>query len=207
MPQSHATDLLHPAGSVGPVSPSDARRRKLLVEATSVVGGIGLLTAAYPFVATLEPSERAKAQGGPVNVDVSALGPGELQIVAWRGKPVWLMRRTDAMVQALQRADPNLVDPLSKRSEQPADCSNATRSIKPELFVAVGICTHLGCSPVLRLNDAALNAELNAPGGFFCPCHGSRFDLAGRVVKDVPAPINLEVPTHVYTSATALRIG
>jgi ubiquinol-cytochrome c reductase iron-sulfur subunit len=142
-----------------------------------------------------------------VQVDIAGLAPGELRTVAWRGKPVWLLRRSEDMVRALQRPDANLVDPLSKRSTQPADCTNATRSIKPELFVALGVCTHLGCSPKLRFDDPALNAELNAPGGFYCPCHGSRFDLAGRVVKNVPAPTNLEVPDYHFTSPTSLQIG
>jgi ubiquinol-cytochrome c reductase iron-sulfur subunit len=127
--------------------------------------------------------------------------------VAWRGKPVWLMHRTAEMVQALQRSDPALVDPLSRRSMQPASCVNATRSERPEFFVAVGVCTRLGCSPVLRLDDPALNAELHAPGGFYCPCHGSRFDLAGRVVKNVPAPTNLEIPDYRFTGTSTVQIG
>ena len=185
----------------------DASRRKALVAATSVMGGIGLLAAAAPFVASLEPSEAAKARGGPVSVDTSAMLAGSVHTVSWRGKPVWLMRRSDAMVRALQRNDSVLADPLSKRSDQPRDCLNPTRSVQPDFFVAIGICTHLGCIPTLRLDDAALNAELHAPGGFLCPCHGSRFDLAGRVVKNVPAPTNLEIPDHRFTSASLLTIG
>jgi ubiquinol-cytochrome c reductase iron-sulfur subunit len=185
----------------------DARRRELLLVATSVMSGAGLLTAAYPFVAGFEPSERAKALGGPVVVDFATLAPGELRTVAWRGKPVWLMRRTDAMVRALRQRDPALADPQSRRSEQPASCRNPTRSERPELFVAVGVCTHLGCSPQLHLDDNALNAELHAPGGFICPCHGSVFDLAGRVVKNVPAPTNLEIPDYRFTSKSTLQIG
>jgi ubiquinol-cytochrome c reductase iron-sulfur subunit len=186
---------------------SDARRRDLLVKATAVTGGVGVLAAAYPFVASLAPSERAKAEGGPVDADISDLAPGQLRTVAWRGKPVWLMRRTDEMVRALQRPDPELADPLSKHSEQPADCLNPTRSIRPEVFVAVGVCTHLGCSPVLHLHNAALSERLHAPGGFLCPCHGSVFDLAGRVIKNVPAPINLEIPVYRFTSPSAVKIG
>lgn len=182
-------------------------RRDMLVTATGLVAGVGLVGASYPFVASLTPSEQAKALGGPVQADVSALAPGAMQVVAWRGKPVWLMRRTEAMVRALQRPDAVLADPLSRRSEQPASCANATRSIRPDLFVAVGICTHLGCTPVLRLDDSAMNAELHAPGGFLCPCHGSRFDLAGRVVKNVPAPRNLAIPDHRYTGTTTVEIG
>ena len=185
----------------------DASRRKALVAATSAMGGIGLLAAAAPFVASLEPSEVAKARGGPVSVDTSAMLAGSVHTVSWRGKPVWLMRRSNAMVRALQRDDPALADSLSKRSDQPRDCLNPTRSVRPDFFVAVGICTHLGCIPTLRLDDVALNAELHAPGGFLCPCHGSRFDLAGRVVKNVPAPTNLEIPDHRFTSASLLTIG
>lgn len=139
--------------------------------------------------------------------DLSRLQPGELRTIEWRGKPVWLMRRSDEMVRALRAVDPALADPLSKRSIQPASCLNATRSQRPEFFVAIGVCTHLGCTPGLRFDDAALNAELHAPGGFLCPCHGSRFDLAGRVVKNVPAPINLEIPDYRFTSPTTVRIG
>ena len=186
---------------------ADVERRKVLLIATSVVGGAGLLTVAYPFVASLEPSARDRARGGPVEANISTLAVGELRTVAWRGKPVWLMHRSEAMVRALQQPNPDLADPLSKRSEQPASCVNATRSERPEILVAVGVCTHLGCTPILRLDDKALNAELHAPGGFYCPCHGSRFDLAGRVVKNVPAPINLEIPDYKFTGASTLQIG
>ena len=185
----------------------DESRRKALIAATSVMGGIGLLGAAVPFVASLEPSEATKARGGAVTVDTSAMLAGSLHTVSWRGKPVWLMRRSNAMVRALQRDDPALADSLSKRSDQPRDCLNPTRSVRPDFFVAVGICTHLGCIPTLRLDDVALNAELHAPGGFLCPCHGSRFDLAGRVVKNVPAPTNLEIPDYRFSSASLVTIG
>ncbi|MBB3181184.1 ubiquinol-cytochrome c reductase iron-sulfur subunit [Variovorax sp. Sphag1AA] len=186
---------------------SDHRRRRILLAATRVIGAVGLSAAACPFVASLEPSARDRAQGGPVTGDFAGLAPGELRTVAWRGKPVWLLRRSNEMVRALQEVNPALADPLSKRSEQPASCINATRSERPEYFVAIGVCTHLGCSPTLRLNDEALSAELHAPGGFLCPCHGSRFDLAGRVVKNVPAPTNLEVPNYRFISSTTVRIG
>ena len=185
----------------------DAERRNLLVAATGIAAGAGLLAAAYPFAASLQPSEAARAEGGPVQADISTLAVGELRTVAWRGKPVWLMRRSDEMVRALQQPNPALADPQSKRSEQPKSCANATRSERPEILVAVGVCTHLGCSPTLRLDDSALNAELHAPGGFFCPCHGSRFDLAGRVVKNVPAPINLEIPPYHFMGDSQLQIG
>lgn len=186
---------------------ADAERRKLLVMATGLAGGAGLLAAAYPFVASLEPSARDVARGGPVLADIATLAVGELRTIAWRGKPVWLMRRSDAMVRALQQPDAALADALSKRSEQPPSCVNVTRSVRPDIFVAVGVCTHLGCSPSLRLDDSALNAELHAPGGFVCPCHGSRFDLAGRVVKNVPAPTNLEIPDYRFTGPFTVRIG
>lgn len=182
-------------------------QRRALVFATGAMGGAGLLTAAVPFMSSLTPSEAARAAGAPVEVDVSGVAPGALTTVAWRGKPVWIMRRTDAMVSALSRPDPVLADPGSQRSEQPDSCRNPLRSLKPELFVAVGICTHLGCSPTLRLDDPALQGELHAPGGFVCPCHGSRFDLAGRVVRNVPAPTNLDIPPHQYQANGRLLIG
>lgn len=143
----------------------------------------------------------------PVEADAAKVAADELATVAWRGKPVWIMRRTPEMIQALTQPNPVLADPQSKQSVQPASCDNALRSARPELFVVVGICTHLGCSPVLRLDDDALKAELRAPGGFLCPCHGSRFDLAGRVLKNVPAPTNLEIPDYRFTSADKLIIG
>jgi ubiquinol-cytochrome c reductase iron-sulfur subunit len=183
------------------------RRRQILLAATRIVGGVGLLAAAYPFLASMEPSAQDRARGGPVAGDLAGLAPGELRTIAWRGRPIWLMRRSDDMVRALQEPNPALADPLSRRSEQPRSCANATRSLRPEYFVAIGVCTHLGCTPTLRLDDDALNAELHAPGGFLCPCHGSRFDLAGRVVKNVPAPANLEVPGYRFTSPTTIEIG
>ncbi|MFY9328541.1 MAG: ubiquinol-cytochrome c reductase iron-sulfur subunit [Georgfuchsia sp.] len=185
----------------------DADRRRLLLAATSVVGCAGLLAAAYPFVASMEPSARALAAAGPVGADAGKVAAGELMTVAWRGKPVWIMRRTPEMIQALRQPNPHLADPQSKQSVQPVSCDNALRSVRPELFVAVGICTHLGCSPVLRLDDDALKAELHAPGGFLCPCHGSRFDLAGRVLKNVPAPTNLLIPDYRFTGNDKLIIG
>lgn len=190
-----------------PAPRAELQRRQWLLAATGVTGGGGLAATAWPFIASLEPSERAKAQGGPVEIDVGNLAPARLHTVAWRGRPVWLLRRTPAMVQALERTDAELADPLSRRSQQPAACANPTRSLRPDLFVAVGVCTHLGCSPTLRLDDAALAARLQSPGGFLCPCHGSVFDLAGRVVKNVPAPLNLEVPEHRFTGPSMLRIG
>jgi ubiquinol-cytochrome c reductase iron-sulfur subunit len=201
---SKTTDWLH---EVDEHRVPDESRRELLLAATGIMGAAGLAVTAYPFVATLAPSEAARAGGAPVEVDIGGLAPGELRTVEWRGKPVWLLRRTDAMVRALQAADSHLADPLSRRSVQPPSCANATRSERPDLFVAIGVCTHLGCSPRLVLDDPALRAELQAPGGFLCPCHGSRFDLAGRVVKNVPAPTNLDIPDYRFTADTRLRIG
>lgn len=198
------TELIH---TIDEGTLQDADRRSLLTAATGIAAGAGLLAAAYPFAASLAPSEAARAEGGPVLADISTLATGELRTVAWRGKPVWLMRRSDEMVRALQQANPALADPQSRRSEQPKSCANATRSERPAILVAVGVCTHLGCSPSLRLDDSALNAELHAPGGFFCPCHGSRFDLAGRVVKNVPAPTNLEIPPYQFIGDSQLQIG
>lgn len=201
---SNLSELIH---EVDEGRVPDATRRQVLLAATGIMGAAGLVAASVPLVESMQPSALALARGGPVDVDVGDLAPGQLRTVEWRGKPVWLMRRTDDMVRALQAPNPQLADPESRRSEQPASCSNATRSQRPDLLVAVGICTHLGCSPVLRLSDASLNAELHAPGGFLCPCHGSRFDLAGRVVKNVPAPTNLDIPDYRFMSATQLRIG
>lgn len=184
-----------------------AGRRRFLIGATAAVGGAGALFTAYPFVDSMEPSARARALGAPVEVDTARLAPGDLVTVGWRGKPVWVMRRTPAMITALEAANPVLADPMSRKSAQPAGCDNPTRSLKPDLFVAVGVCTHLGCSPTLRLNDAALNEELHGPGGFYCPCHGSKFDLAGRVVKDMPAPTNLVIPPYEFTGVSGVKIG
>jgi ubiquinol-cytochrome c reductase iron-sulfur subunit len=192
---------MHGEGLVRTGAPSvvtlpDARRRELLRHTAEAMGGIGLIAATYPLVAGLEPSERARAAGQPVQASWATLQAGELRSVAWRGKPVWLLRRSAAMIASLRTFNADLADPASQRSDQPSSCRNATRSLDPELFVAVGICTHLGCSPVLRLDNDELNASVHGVGGFLCPCHGSRFDLAGRVVRNVPAPTNLEVPPY-----------
>ncbi|MBS0353669.1 MAG: ubiquinol-cytochrome c reductase iron-sulfur subunit [Proteobacteria bacterium] len=191
----------------GPESPRDPSRRTLLI-ATAGAGGALAVAAAAPFVATLTPSERAMAAGAPVEVDIDKLAPGELMVVEWRGKPVWILRRTPDMLAALARAEPQLADPQSGvASQQPDYARNAHRSRNPEIFVAVGICTHLGCSPssVFQAGNPALGADW--PGGFLCPCHGSTFDLAGRVFKNKPAPTNLEIPPYKYLSDTRLLIG
>lgn len=185
----------------------DLKKRRMLTAATSLVGAIGAVYVVVPFVASMQPSERAKAAGAPVEADISKLEKGALLRVKWRGKPVWIVRRTEEMLASLPALNDQLRDPESNESEQPAYTKNGHRSKKPEYFVGVGICTHLGCSPTYRpeLAPADLGAEWK--GGFFCPCHGSRFDLAGRVYAGVPAPLNLVIPPHQYLSDTTLIIG
>ncbi len=187
----------------------DQGKRRFLTVATTGVGAVGVGFAVAPFVMSMLPSARAKAAGAPVEVDISRLEPGQLQTVEWRGKPVWILRRNPEMLKTLPDIDKQLADPASKvADQQPAYAQNPTRSIKPEVLVVVGICTHLGCSPVKKLEaggDAILGHDWS--GGFFCPCHGSKFDLAGRVYKNVPAPTNLVVPPHSYLSDTRIMLG
>lgn len=187
--------------------PNDPDKRLWLV-ATSVIGGAAALATAVPFVSTFAPSERAKAAGGAVEVDLSDIPPGGTKTVEWRGKPVWIVRRTPQMLAALQGHDAQLADPKSAKDQQPANAKNDVRSIKPDIFVAIGICTHLGCSPSNAPAGVA-NPSLpdNWPGGFFCPCHGSTFDGAGRVFKNKPAPTNLEVPPYRFASDTRIVVG
>ena len=185
----------------------DCSRRRLLV-ATATVGGLGGVAAAVPFVASMMPSERAKAAGAPVEVDISKLSPGQMMTVAWRGKPVWILNRTPEQLASLKVTDTEVSDPKSEKDQQPDYCRNETRSIKPAILVAVGICTHLGCSPSEKFKTGADSGV--APdwvGGFVCPCHGSTFDLAGRVFKDKPAPTNLVVPQHMYLGDARIVIG
>lgn len=185
----------------------DCGRRRLLV-ATSVAAGAAGLAAVVPFVSTFAPSERARSSGAPVEVDVSKLAPGEMMTVEWRGEPVWIIHRTREMVDSLIKLADKLADPSSDRQQQPAYAKNAHRSIRPEYLVAVGICTHLGCSPTEKLKSGAESGiSADWPGGFLCPCHGSMFDLAGRVYKGMPAPDNLEIPPHVYLSDARILIG
>ena len=183
------------------------RTRRNLIVATSVVGGAVAAGAAVPFVASMWPSERAKAAGAPVEVDISRIVPGELAVFEWRGKPVWVMKRTKEMLDAIKQAEPRVTDPQSQVKQQPDYAKNEFRSIKPELMVLVGVCTHLGCSP--KPKSAEDKAEMGADwgGGFLCPCHGSKFDLAGRVYKGAPAPVNLDVPPHMYLSDGKILIG
>ncbi|UCH52226.1 MAG: ubiquinol-cytochrome c reductase iron-sulfur subunit [Pseudomonadota bacterium] len=186
----------------------DRSRRRFLTAATTGIGVVGTGIAAAPFVLSMQPSERAKAAGAPVEVDISKLQPGELKVEEWRGKPVWIMRRTPEQLKGLKTVESQLADPESKVLQQPTYAQNPTRSIKPDLFICVGICTHLGCSPDKRL-EAGTASGLGAdwPGGYFCPCHGSKFDLAGRVWKNVPAPTNLVVPSHTYVGENRIIIG
>ena len=189
------------------VTPHDADKRLWLM-ATGAAGSAAALATAVPFVSTFAPSERARAAGGPVEVDIGDIPPGGAKTVEWRGKPVWVVRRTAEMLAALQGHDADLVDPRSAKEQQPAYTKNPARAIKPEVFVAIGICTHLGCSPSNAPkggNNPGLPADW--PGGFFCPCHGSTFDGAGRVFRNKPAPTNLTVPPHRFVGASKLVIG
>ena len=184
----------------------DKTRRNLII-ATSVAGGAASVGAAIPFVASMWPSERAKAAGAPVEAELASLQPGELKVFEWRGKPVWVLRRTKEMLESLKLVTNRLQDPESKHSEQPSYAKNEYRSVKPELMVMEGVCTHLGCSPQLRTADAKAEMGADWAGGFYCPCHGSKFDYAGRVFKGAPAPTNLKVPPYDFVSDLALIIG
>ncbi|NCP39324.1 MAG: ubiquinol-cytochrome c reductase iron-sulfur subunit [Rhodoferax sp.] len=198
------SEALADSGSV------DSSKRTWLI-ASGCAGAVGGVAAVVPFVSSFQPSEKAKAAGAAVEADISALKPGEKMTVEWRGKPVWIVRRTPEQLAALPKIDPKLVDPSSTRKPEeqaPAYARNATRSIKPEYLVTVGICTHLGCSPSDKFQKGAQpSLPDDWEGGFLCPCHGSMFDLAGRVFKNMPAPDNLEVPPHMYLSDTKLLIG
>lgn len=182
-------------------------RRQFLVTAASVMGAAGAGAAAVPFVSSMSPSARAEAAGAPVEVDIGDLEFGQVRREQWRGQPVWILKRTPAELEALQSLDGVLRDPLSKESEQPDGARNPYRSLRPEIFVAVGLCTHLGCSPVLRSAGEDSDLGDDWKGGFFCPCHGSRFDLAGRVYKGVPAPRNLVIPPYRFADADTVVIG
>ena len=201
------------AETSGPQDPDalpDLRRRKLLTAATGIVGGAGIAAASIPFVGSMLPSERARAGGAPVEADFAKLDPGGQLTVEWRGQPVLILRRTEVMLKALE--DPahrlRLADPDSKvASQQSAYARNALRSVKPEYLVLVPVCTHLGCVPTFRPDVAPADLGPQWPGGYFCPCHGSKFDFAGRVYRNVPAPTNLVIPPHRYLGATTVRIG
>ncbi|MEY6433844.1 ubiquinol-cytochrome c reductase iron-sulfur subunit [Thioalkalicoccus limnaeus] len=182
-------------------------RRRVLVAATSVVGAVGAGYALVPFISAWNPSAAARAAGAPVEADVSRLEPGAMLRVEWRGQPIWIVHRTESMLEVLPTLDPSLADPESSMSIQPDYCQNPVRSIKPEYFVAIGICTHLGCSPTYRPDVAPDDLGERWRGGFFCPCHGSWFDLAGRVYRGVPAPTNLVIPRHMYLNDTTILVG
>ena len=188
----------------------DGSRRTWLI-ATSVAGGIGGVAAVIPFASSLEPSEKAKAAGAPVEVDISDLKPGEMKTVAWRGKPVWILNRTDAMLADVKKADNEVADPDTKHPfsmPEPKYCQNEYRSRldHKNILVLVAVCTHLGCTPTPRFTPGP-SLPADWPGGFLCPCHGSTYDLAGRVFKNKPAPQNLDVPPYMFTSATTIVIG
>ncbi|MCX7186421.1 MAG: ubiquinol-cytochrome c reductase iron-sulfur subunit [Methylophilaceae bacterium] len=195
-----------PSSATEQASQVDAEKRKFLI-ATSAVGALGCAAVAVPFIKSMTPSERAKAAGAPVEVDISKIAPGTMITAEWRGKPVWIINRTDEMTAELAHHNDQLSDPSCEvTSQQPSYCKNESRAIKPNLAVIVGICTHLGCSPTAKLQP---NGDMGAnwTGGFFCPCHGSKFDLAGRVFKGSPAPINLVVPPYKYLTENTLLIG
>ncbi len=185
--------------------------RRVLLAATCAAGGVAGLATAGAFVSTFQPSERAKAAGAPVEVDIAGMAPGELKTVEWRGKPVWILKRSPEMVAALPKLDDQLADPKSQRNPDeltPEYARNEHRSIKPDILVAVGICTHLGCSPTTKLQPGPQpSLPDDWQGGFLCPCHGSTFDMAGRVYKNKPAPDNLQVPRHMYAGDSKLVIG
>lgn len=187
-------------------APVNSGRRKFLTLTTAVVGGVGAVAVAVPFVKSWSPSEKAKAAGAPVAVDIGKIQPGQLIRVEWRGKPVWIVSRTQKVIDELATLDSQLRDPNSNEPQQPDYATNSGRSLKPEIFIAVGICTHLGCSPSY-LPDSFSEQVQGVESGFFCPCHGSKFDMAGRVFQGVPAPLNLVIPPHYYTSDTAIIIG
>ena len=183
------------------------KRRRFLIAATSITGGAVVAAAFVPFVKSMEPSAAAIAAGAPIEVDISKITPGELITVKWRSRPVWVLHRTQAQLNELPKLDSRLKDPQSKQPQQIPTCANGYRSLKPEYFVCVAICTHLGCVPTYRPDIAPPDLGPNWKGGFFCPCHGSRYDLAGRVFDGSPAPFNLPVPPHYYITDTKLKIG
>jgi ubiquinol-cytochrome c reductase iron-sulfur subunit len=186
---------------------SDNSRRKFLTIATSVIGAVGVAGAAVPFIASWQPSERAKAAGADIEVDISGIQVGQLIRVEWRSKPVWIVRRTPELLATLGSLDDQLRDPNSEVEQQPIYAQNQYRSIKQEYLVLVGICTHLGCSPQHLADGAMAEYAEGVPEGFFCPCHGSKFDMAGRVFQSVPAPYNLVVPPHMYVDDNTIVIG
>ncbi|MCF1427325.1 MAG: ubiquinol-cytochrome c reductase iron-sulfur subunit [Shewanella sp.] len=187
-------------------APVDTGRRRFLTAATAVIGGAGAVAVAVPFIKSWNPSAKAKAAGAPVEVNISKIEPGQLIRVEWRGKPVWVVRRTQEVLSVLPTLDDLLRDPNSDEPQQPEYAKNPTRAIKPEYFIAVGLCTHLGCSPTYLPDSFGEQVE-GVASGFFCPCHGSKFDMAGRVFQGVPAPLNLVIPPHQYQDDSTVIIG
>jgi ubiquinol-cytochrome c reductase iron-sulfur subunit len=185
----------------------DKGKRGFLIGATGVVGGIAAGATAVPFVGSMLPSERAKAAGAPVEADISKLAPGEMQIVEWRGKPVWIVNRTKEMLEGIKKSDAQVSDPKSEVPLQPEYAKNEYRSIKPEIAVIEGVCSHLGCSPQFKSVEAKGEMGMEWNGGFFCPCHGSKFDFAGRVFSGSPAPVNLKVPPYKFVGDGKVIIG
>ncbi|KRW66996.1 ubiquinol-cytochrome c reductase iron-sulfur subunit [Stutzerimonas nitrititolerans] len=185
----------------------NAGRRRFLVAATSVVGAAGAVGAAVPFVGSWFPSAKAKAAGAPVKVNISKIEPGQQMVAEWRGQPVFVVRRTEETLAGLDKLQGAVADPQSEASEQPAYVDPKFRSIKPELLILIGLCTHLGCAPSYRPEVAAADLGADWLGGYFCPCHGSKYDMAGRVYKGQPAPLNLPVPPHSYETDDVIIIG
>jgi ubiquinol-cytochrome c reductase iron-sulfur subunit len=185
----------------------DKSKRRFLIAATTTVGAIGTGFTAVPFVLSMKPSAKAQAAGAPIEIDISKMEYGQKLTVEWRGKPVWVVKRTEKNLADLSSLENRLRDPESASSEQPSYAKNQIRAIKPEYFVVIGICTHLGCSPTYVKENDPHDLGSDWRGGFFCPCHGSFFDLAGRVYHSVPAPTNLVVPPHIYLSSTRISVG
>lgn len=185
----------------------DTEKRRFLTQAATVVGAVGAGFLSVPFISSMKPSAKAEALGAPVEVDISKIEPGQRIVVLWRGKPVWLLRRTPEALAELSELTNKLRDPRSDESEQPESSHNEFRAIKPDIFVAIGVCTHLGCSPLYRPEIAPADLGPDWKGGFFCPCHGSSFDLAGRVYKGVPAPTNLAIPPYRYLADNRIMVG
>ena len=199
---------LHSGTPASHGEPVDTGRRRFLTATTAVVGAVGAGFVAVPFIKSWNPSERAKLAGAPISADISALGEGQRLIVEWRGQPIWIVRRSEAVLAALPTLNDQLRDPLSENpDQQPEYANNPTRSIKPEVSVLVGLCTHLGCSPEMVAQIGPQPFDPNWKGGYFCPCHKSKFDMAGRVFEGVPAPTNLVVPPHHYEGDTTIVIG
>ncbi|OGT36901.1 MAG: ubiquinol-cytochrome c reductase iron-sulfur subunit [Gammaproteobacteria bacterium RIFCSPHIGHO2_12_FULL_37_14] len=183
----------------------DQNRRCFLRRATTAVGGIGLAAASVPFLSYWMPSADTEAAGAPIKIDISSLQPRQQLAVPWRSMPIWIIYRDQGMLDALPKLDSTLRDPLSEQDQQPAYCKNINRSIKPQFFLTIGICTHLGCVPTYRPDVASVSPDWL--GGFYCPCHGSKYDLSGRVYQNVPAPLNLKIPRHMYVSETEILVG